>query len=133
MPVGWGDAAPEPLALETEAEAAAARPAAPARSSRPPAPRPVSEAPAAAPRAPSEPPAFLSAEPEPGPRDAVRPFLAPAGLVAAGVAVTLVDGALAASSGEVFSIGPVRLAWLAAALALGGIGLAVFRLLGRER
>ena len=79
------------------------------------------------------PPAFLVAPAGSGPPDTWRRFVAPAALVASGVVVTLLDGALAASSGEVFTLGPLRLAWLAAGLALGGIGLAAFRLLDGER
>ena len=53
----------------------------------------------------------------------------PAALVAVGVLTTLGNGAYAAAKGEVFTLGPIRLAWLAAGLVIGGIGLAAYRLL----
>jgi hypothetical protein len=64
-----------------------------------------------------------------GREDAWRRFVAPAALVVAGIVITIVDGAYAGSKGEVFSLGPVRLGWLAAAAVLGGIALAVRRIL----
>jgi hypothetical protein len=53
----------------------------------------------------------------------------PAVMVVVGVLLTLGDGAYAAANGEVFTLGPIRLAWLATGLVIAGIGLAVYRLL----
>lgn len=57
---------------------------------------------------------------------AVR-FGAPAAMVLAGILMTFVDGVYASAKGEVFTIGPIRPAWIAGALVLGGIGLAFAR------
>jgi hypothetical protein len=78
------------------------------------------------------PPTFLIAPADVTPEPAWRRFVVPAGLVVAGVLLTLIDGSLAESSGEVFSLGPIRLAWLSALLALGGIALAMHRLIAGE-
>lgn len=59
----------------------------------------------------------------------VRRFAVPAVMVVVGVLLTLGDGAYAAANGEVFTLGPFRLAWLATGLVIAGIGLAVYRLL----
>lgn len=56
----------------------------------------------------------------------ISPALA---LLAAGVLVSMLDAAYAASAGEVLSLGPFRPAWLAAMLVLGGVGLLVYRVL----
>ena len=50
-------------------------------------------------------------------------------MVLVGVLTTLGDGAYALAHGEVFTLGPIHLAWLAAALVIGGIGVAAYRLL----
>jgi serine/threonine-protein kinase len=55
----------------------------------------------------------------------------PALLVLVGVALTVANGAYADSSGQVLTLGPVRLAWLAGAAVLSGIGLALYRLWAR--
>jgi len=56
--------------------------------------------------------------------------LAPGLAVAASsIALTLLDRLYAAFAGEVFSLGPVRTSWLAAALLVGGLGLVVRELL----
>jgi hypothetical protein len=52
-------------------------------------------------------------------------------MVALGVLITIIDGAYAAAHGEVFTLGPLRLAWVAAALVLTGIGLSLYRFLER--
>jgi serine/threonine protein kinase len=59
----------------------------------------------------------------------VRRFRAPAIMVVVGILTTLGDGAYASAHGQVFTLGPIRLAWLAASLVIGGIGLAAYRLL----
>ncbi len=57
----------------------------------------------------------------------VRAFLLPGGLVVAGILITLADEAYAAARGVVFTLGPVRLGWVAGATVVGGIALAVHR------
>jgi hypothetical protein len=59
----------------------------------------------------------------------VRRFRAPVIMVVVGILTTLADGAYASAHGEVFTLGPIRLGWLAASLVIGGIGLAAYRLL----
>lgn len=59
----------------------------------------------------------------------VRRFRAPAIMVMVGVLTTLADGAYALAHGEVFTLGPIHLTWVAAALVIGGIGVAAYRLL----
>jgi serine/threonine-protein kinase len=59
----------------------------------------------------------------------VRRFRTPALMVVVGILTTLADGAYASANGQVFTLGPLRLAWLAAALVICGIGLAAYRLL----
>lgn len=49
--------------------------------------------------------------------------LAPGGaLAASSIVLTLLDRAYAASTGEVFALGPLRTSWIAAALLVGGLG-----------
>jgi serine/threonine-protein kinase len=62
-------------------------------------------------------------------QEMVRRFGTSAAMVLVGILMTLGNGAYAAASGEVFTLGPIRLAWLAAILVIGGIVLAVYRLL----
>jgi hypothetical protein len=52
-------------------------------------------------------------------------------LVAGSIGLTLLDRLYAAFAGEVFSLGPLRTSWLAAALLVGGLGLVVRELLSR--
>jgi hypothetical protein len=59
----------------------------------------------------------------------LRRFGVPAAMVIVGILTTIGNGAYAAASGEVFMLGPIRLAWLAATLVIGGIVLAVLRIL----
>ncbi|HEX4337733.1 MAG TPA: protein kinase [Polyangiaceae bacterium] len=59
----------------------------------------------------------------------VRRFGVPAAMVAVGILTTILDGAIASENGHVFAIGPLRLAWLAVILVIGGIVLAAYRLL----
>ncbi|HVU05251.1 MAG TPA: serine/threonine-protein kinase [Polyangiaceae bacterium] len=115
------------------------------QSSRPPAPRstpPVSARPAAAPasgppavessapaRAPTAPSRFSTIDEEPGIPEWVRKFAAPAAMLVIGIVITVVDGAYASANGEVFMLGPLRLAWVAAGLVIAGIGLSLYRLL----
>lgn len=60
----------------------------------------------------------------------LRRFGPPAVLVALGTVLSIVDGAYAGAHGEVFTLGPLRLAWLVALLVLSGIGLALYRVFG---
>jgi eukaryotic-like serine/threonine-protein kinase len=55
-----------------------------------------------------------------------------AGLAVASILLTLLDRIYAAFAGEVFSLGPLRTSWLAAALLVGGIGLIARELLTRR-
>jgi hypothetical protein len=113
-----------------------------ARSDRP-SPRPTSSGPAPF-IASSAPPVLMSQRPSPtsagrpisGPAptvtastEMVRRFRAPVIMVVVGILTTLADGAYASAHGEVFTLGPIRLGWLAASLVIGGIGLAAYRLL----
>jgi hypothetical protein len=50
-------------------------------------------------------------------------------MVVVGILTTLADGAYAAANGQIFTLGPLRLAWLAASLVICGIGLGAYRLL----
>jgi serine/threonine-protein kinase len=89
---------------------------------------------ASAPAAPrtSVPSRFSNFDDEPGNLNRlVSRFAAPAAMVALGVLITIIDGAYAAAHGEVFTLGPLRLAWVAAALVLTGIGLSLYRFLER--
>jgi serine/threonine-protein kinase len=61
----------------------------------------------------------------------IKRFGPPAIMVVLGVVITLVDGAYASAHGEVFTLGPLRLAWVAASLVLAGIGLTLYRFLER--
>lgn len=71
---------------------------------------------------------MLDAAPSPS-QEMLRRFALPAGMVIVGILTTIGNGAYAAANGEVFTLGPIRLAWLAAALVIGGIVLAIYRLL----
>jgi serine/threonine protein kinase len=62
------------------------------------------------------------------PPTTTRRLLVPAVLVLVGIAITLADGLYASSTGEIFSLGPVRPTWIAALLVLGGIAWAIHRL-----
>jgi serine/threonine protein kinase len=73
---------------------------------------------------PARPPPPVSASSE-----MVRRFRAPAIMMVVGILTTIGDGAYASARGEVFTLGPIHLAWLAAALVIGGIVLAAYRLL----
>jgi serine/threonine-protein kinase len=81
---------------------------------------------------PEAPPSRFAVSAPENASEIVRRFAVPAVLVVMGVLTTVVDGAYAASHGEVFTLGPIRLGWLAGALVLGGIGLAASRLLPRD-
>jgi serine/threonine-protein kinase len=48
------------------------------------------------------------------------------------IIVTLADQAYAASSGEVFALGPLRAGWIGAGLMASGIGLIIYKLLPRS-
>ena len=50
-------------------------------------------------------------------------------MMVVGILTTIGDGAYASAHGEAFTLGPIHLAWLAAALVIGGIVLAAYRLL----
>jgi hypothetical protein len=58
-------------------------------------------------------------------------MLVPLLLLGAGVVLTLVNGAYAGESGQVLTLGPVRVAWVAASAVFGGLGLAMYRLWDR--
>jgi len=62
-------------------------------------------------------------------REMARRFSTPVIMVVIGILTTVAGGAYASANGQVFAIGPLRLAWLAAALVIGGIALAAYRLL----
>jgi serine/threonine-protein kinase len=62
-------------------------------------------------------------------QEMLRRFLAPALMIVVGILATLGNGAYASASGEAFTIGPIRLAWLATVLVIAGIVLAVYRIL----
>ena len=68
-------------------------------------------------------------EPEPS---IVRRLLPGAILVLVSVLLTLADQWYAASSGEVFSLGPVRATWIAGVTMLGGVVLIALRLIPRH-
>lgn len=66
------------------------------------------------------------------PPSILRRFAPPVAMIVGGMLITAMDMAYAASAGQVLYIGPLRPAWVAAALVLGGIGLLVYRLLPQE-
>jgi serine/threonine-protein kinase len=68
-----------------------------------------------------------------GTADLVRPFVAPLAMLTSGVLITMLGGAYAGASGQVFTLGPVRLGWIAASLVIAGIALGVYRLVMGER
>ena len=53
-------------------------------------------------------------------------------LVASSIVLTLLDRLYAAFAGEVFTLGPLRTSYVAAALLVGGLGLVVRELLSRS-
>jgi serine/threonine-protein kinase len=61
-----------------------------------------------------------------------RKLIAPGVLLALGVVVTVADNVYAASTGEIFAVGPLRAAWLAVPLVIGGIALLAYRFVRRE-
>jgi eukaryotic-like serine/threonine-protein kinase len=64
--------------------------------------------------------------------DPPHKLLYPALLVLLGIGMTVGGAAYAASYGEVFMLGPLRLTWIAALLVLGGLCWAAYRLLLEE-
>jgi hypothetical protein len=54
-------------------------------------------------------------------------------LVVASIVITLADQAYAASSGEVFAIGPVRTTWVAGLSMVVGVGLIIHRLIQHQK
>jgi serine/threonine protein kinase len=59
----------------------------------------------------------------PAARSLLRRLAPGLSLASASVVLTMLDRVYAASAGEVFSLGPLRTSWVAAALLLGGLGL----------
>jgi hypothetical protein len=57
-----------------------------------------------------------------------RPIL----LLAAGIAITIIDMLVTNVTGEALMIGPLRPTWFAIPLALAGVGLACWRVLGHR-
>ncbi len=88
---------------------------------------PPSHRPPSTPRPP--PPTF---EPRTQAAELASRFAVPAGMLLAGILITVVDGIYAASEGRVFSVGPLRPGWFAGALVLGGILVALVRFLKSE-
>jgi len=66
-------------------------------------------------------------------RDLRSKLVWPVVLVVLGLALTMVDMFVASSSGGYVMLGPVRLRWIAWALAAAGIGLALWSLVGEKR
>jgi hypothetical protein len=64
--------------------------------------------------------------------EAYRPFAKPLFMVLGGVLITVLEGAYAASEGQVLTIGPLSPGWVAAALVIGGIGLGLYRLVSPD-
>jgi len=80
------------------------------------------------------PPQFVASDfKAPEPVSLVRRLLPGLVLVGLSILLTLFDQAYAASSGTLFSIGPVRAPWLAALLMIGGIGIGAYRGFGIKR
>jgi len=77
------------------------------------------------PSAPRPPPTF---EPRSRGAELAARFGTSAAMVLAGILITIIEGAYASSKGEVLTIGPLRPGWIAGALVIGGIALALFRL-----
>jgi serine/threonine-protein kinase len=106
-------------------------------SSRPPRPGSIRPGPSQPPgpsRPPSVPPQFVASDfRAPEPPSLVRRLMPGLVLVGLSIALTLFDQAYAASSGTLFSIGPVRAPWLAALLMIGGIGIGAYRGFGIKR
>jgi serine/threonine-protein kinase len=63
----------------------------------------------------------------------VQRLLPGVALVVLSVVVTLADQVYAARSGELFTLGPLRVVWIAGALMLSGVGLVAYQLLPRDR
>jgi len=61
----------------------------------------------------------------------VRRIAPGAGLLVASILLTLVDQAVASSSGSVLSLGPLKASWVAGFLMVAGVILLVYRLLPR--
>ncbi|HWP05453.1 MAG TPA: serine/threonine-protein kinase [Polyangiaceae bacterium] len=81
----------------------------------------------------SAPPVVRTSTPLPESEPPLLRRLAPGlALAASSIVLTLLDRMYAAFAGEVFTLGPVRTSWLAAALLVGGIGLAARELLSRS-
>lgn len=72
-------------------------------------------------------PAVTVPEKERAPPTLVRVIALPLALLAAGVVLTMLDGAYASSTGDAFTLGPLRLGWVAAATAVAGLSLGVYR------
>jgi len=60
-----------------------------------------------------------------------RRLLPGSALVASSILLTALDRVYASAAGEVFTLGPVRTSWVAAALLLGGLALCTRELLSR--
>jgi serine/threonine-protein kinase len=101
------------------------------RSLAPVTPRPARPEPASRPPDPqsSSPPATRASAPVE--RPLARRLLPGSALVASSILLTALDRVYASAAGEVFTLGPVRTSWVAAALLLGGLGLCVRELLSR--
>jgi len=81
----------------------------------------------------SAPPVVRPSTPLPEPDPPLVRRLAPGLALAAGsIVLTLLDRMYAAFAGEVFTLGPFRTSWLAAALLVGGLGLVTRELLSRS-
>jgi serine/threonine-protein kinase len=79
----------------------------------------------------SSPPVVRPTQPEVDERTLFQRLLPGLSLAGASILLTLLDRAYAASSGEVFSLGPLRTSWVAGALLLGGLGLCARELFAR--
>jgi hypothetical protein len=91
-------------------------------------PHPVAEADAAGSAAPA--PREAQRAPE---KPLVRRLVPGIVLVVLSVLITIADQAYAASTGEVFSLGPVRTTWIAALCMVAGVAIIVRRLIQQQK
>jgi serine/threonine-protein kinase len=75
---------------------------------------------------------LLVPRPQPIERSLLRRLVPGLALAASSILLTLLDRVYAAAAGEVFSLGPVRTSWVAAALLVGGLGLCARELVSRS-
>jgi serine/threonine-protein kinase len=94
-------------------------------------PRPARPALATRPSDSRSSPAPAARASEPREPSLARRLLPGSALVLSSIVLTVLHRVYASASGEVFSLGPVRTSWLAAALLLGGLGLCARELLSR--